>query len=153
MKYLLETHDLATACGLVMNRHLNAMLAREAGTRDGRDIEQLHMMRVALRKLRAALLVFPGAINKPEREALESELSWLGDALGDVRDLDVFLDRMALTRSELDSDSAGNLREVDRDIERRRSAKRDAMLTALNDARYTGFVAVLRRRIEKLVLV
>lgn len=149
MKSLHEAPDVATACGLVLNRYLSALTAREPGTRDGKDIEDLHMMRVALRKLRAALTVFRGAINKTARTAVEDELNWLGDALGDIRDLDVFLDRMAVTRSELDEVSAQALREVDRIIQRQRTEKREVMLSALNDDRYTVFVAGLRRRIEK----
>lgn len=144
-----ESHDLATACGLVLNRHVNAMLAHEAGARTGEDIEDVHMMRVALRKLRAALTVFRDAVNDAERKSLNRELAWIGDALGEVRDLDVFLDRMAVTRSELDDRSATLLREVDRIIEKQRQTRRDAMIAALNDERYAAFVARLRPRIER----
>ena len=41
-----------------MRFHLARMLAREAGTRDGRDLEDLHAMRVATRRQRAAWRVF-----------------------------------------------------------------------------------------------
>ena len=49
---------LAEAGRKVMRFHLARMLAREAGTRDGRDPEELHAMRVATRRQRAAWRVF-----------------------------------------------------------------------------------------------
>jgi CHAD domain-containing protein len=82
--------DLALA---VIRLHLGVLLAREPGTRLGDDIEELHDMRVATRRLRAAIDFFVDAL--PVRaHVLRSELSWLAGVLGRVRDLDVQLDRM-----------------------------------------------------------
>ena len=47
--------DVALA---VLRRQFSAMLAKEPGTRLGDDIEELHDMRVATRRLRAALALF-----------------------------------------------------------------------------------------------
>jgi CHAD domain-containing protein len=82
--------DLAYA---VLRRQLAAMLAHDPGTRLGEDIEELHDMRVATRRLRAAMELFVDVL--PARVAgLRSELGWLADVLGAVRDLDVQLERM-----------------------------------------------------------
>jgi len=77
----------------VVRRQLAAMVAREAGTRLGEDAEELHDMRVATRRLRAALDVFADIL-PPQFAALSPELAWLAQVLGTVRDLDVQLDRL-----------------------------------------------------------
>ena len=57
---------VAEAGRKVMRFHLARMLAREAGTREGKDPEELHAMRVATRRQRAAWRVF-GASFRPGR--------------------------------------------------------------------------------------
>ena len=76
----------------VLRRHFEAFLAREPGTRLGDDIEELHDMRVASRRLRAALSLF-GDVFSPAILNLREELAWIGGVLGAVRDLDVQLER------------------------------------------------------------
>jgi len=56
--------------------------------RDG-GIEDVHRMRVAVRRLRAALSVFRRAMDGRRLE-FEDDLRWLQDKLGAVRDWDVF---------------------------------------------------------------
>ncbi|MGH9089359.1 MAG: CHAD domain-containing protein [Acidimicrobiales bacterium] len=78
----------------MLRTYLAALLAHEPGTRLGEDPEELHAMRVATRRLRAALDLFADAY--PARAAgLRPELKWVAGALGAVRDLDVQLDHTA----------------------------------------------------------
>jgi CHAD domain-containing protein len=77
--------DLAYA---VLRRQLAVLRTKEPGTRLGEDPEELHDMRVATRRLRAALDLFIGVL--PVRaQSYRAELTWLASVLGDVRDLDV----------------------------------------------------------------
>jgi CHAD domain-containing protein len=62
--------------------------AKEPGTRLGEDAEELHDMRVATRRLRAALDLFDGVLPVRARVYRE-ELGWMAAVLGAVRDLDV----------------------------------------------------------------
>ena len=59
---LAEDH-LAEAGRKVLRFHLARMVAREAGTRTGKDAEDLHAMRVATRRQRAAWRVFGEAFD------------------------------------------------------------------------------------------
>lgn len=52
------------------------------------DIEGIHQMRVALRRLRSLLSVYKSLISQDEM--LVSELHWIAESLGNVRDWDVF---------------------------------------------------------------
>lgn len=65
-------------------------LAREAGTatQDG-DREQVHRMRVASRRLRAALPVFSSCFGKDRYRTWFSDIRGITSALGRARDLDV----------------------------------------------------------------
>jgi inorganic triphosphatase YgiF len=57
----------------------------------GTDVEGVHQMRVALRRMRSAFSVFRKLVNDVDRNALLVELEWLADILGQVRDLDVLI--------------------------------------------------------------
>jgi CHAD domain-containing protein len=75
----------------VIRRHLATLIATEPGTRLGEDPEDLHDMRVATRRLRAAFSFF-NKILPAQFAVLRAELSWLASILGAVRDLDVHLE-------------------------------------------------------------
>jgi CHAD domain-containing protein len=68
------------------------MLAREPGTRAGQDPEELHGMRVATRRMRAAWRVFGDAYRPEKTKAYRRRLRELAGLLGAVRDLDVLIE-------------------------------------------------------------
>jgi inorganic triphosphatase YgiF len=57
----------------------------------GADVEGVHQMRVAIRRLRCVFVLFRRIFGRASSAALLAELSWLGDVLGKARDLDVFI--------------------------------------------------------------
>jgi triphosphatase len=75
----------------VVRRHLAALIMNEPGTRLGEDPEDLHDMRVATRRLRAAFSFFTDIL-PAQFSVLRNELAWLASILGVVRDLDVHLE-------------------------------------------------------------
>ncbi|HEX5015779.1 MAG TPA: CHAD domain-containing protein [Candidatus Limnocylindrales bacterium] len=88
---LLDDH-VAEAGRKVLRFHLARMLAKEAGTRDGSDPEELHDMRVATRRQRAAWRVFGSAFRGGRTRTYRRGLRDIASRLGAVRDLDVLLD-------------------------------------------------------------
>ena len=60
----------------VLRMHLLRMLASEAGTRSGEVAEDLHKMRVATRRMRAAWRVFDGAYRPGPQRRYVRELRW-----------------------------------------------------------------------------
>jgi triphosphatase len=128
----------------VLRRHFAVMLAHEPGVRLGEDPEDLHDMRVAARRLRAALKLYADAL--PRRaEQYERDLRFVADALGEVRDLDVHLDRLA----EEASRNGEVLEEIVALLEERRVEFQRRMLEALDSNRYerlvSNFTGTLRR--------
>ena len=83
-----------------------AVRAREVfeqshGVLDTTDIERVHDMRVATRRLRAALEVFRDAFPKQELKPVLRDVKLLADALGERRDPDVQLEHFTELRDEL----------------------------------------------------
>ena len=70
-----------------------SMLAHEKGTIKGEEIEELHDMRVAVRRMRAASKVFEAYLDSSQLEPYLKELRKTLRALGRVRDLDVFQEK------------------------------------------------------------
>jgi triphosphatase len=76
-----------TMVGRACLRHLVANVPAMAG----RDGNALHQMRVALRRLRAAISLFSVVASDDRADAIKTELRWLAQELGPARDLDTLL--------------------------------------------------------------
>ena len=72
-----------------------------SGVLDMADIERLHDMRVATRRLRAALEIFGPCFPQQELKAALREVKALADALGERRDRDVTIARLEAIRGSL----------------------------------------------------
>jgi CHAD domain-containing protein len=114
---------------------LDAILANDPGTRLGRDPENLHDMRVAVRRARALLRTGAPLVTTDTRE-LAADLRWLGSILGDVRDLDVLLERLRAEAAELDPADRAAAGRLLRTLDRQRSRVRRTLLKALDGNRY-----------------
>lgn len=74
----------------ILFSQFSCMLSHEKGTIKGEDIEDVHDMRVAVRRMRAAAKVFEAYLNSGKLEPYLEGLKRTLRALGEVRDLDVF---------------------------------------------------------------
>jgi CHAD domain-containing protein len=121
-----------------LDEQVRALLEQEAVAREGADPEGVHQMRVAVRRIRAALK----ASDEPELDELQDELRWLGGVLGRIRDLDVLLGHLRAQAADLSEDErAAAERLLSGLVEERRRARR-RMLDTFRGARYE---ALLRR--------
>jgi len=123
-----------------LRRSFAALLVHEPGTRLGDDIEALHQMRVATRRLRAALKLFADALPARAR-GFHRTLGWIGGRLGAVRDLDVQLERLHTWRTEMEPRDTAPLEAVAALLRRRRAQARHRMLSGLDSRRYERFAA------------
>lgn len=130
---------IGTAAVAVLRRHFAVLLAKEPGTRLGDDTEQLHDMRVASRRLRAALSLFADFL-PAGADHMREELGWLGRALGAVRDLDVQLEQLDVWLAEVSDEDQEPLDALRAVLEEQRAVARAAMLEALDSRRYEAFV-------------
>jgi transposase-like protein len=88
------TDSLAEAGRKVLGFHFGRMLTHEPGTRLGNDAEALHDMRVATRRMRAAFRVFGSGFRQKSVKPLLAGSRATARALGRVRDLDVFIEKL-----------------------------------------------------------
>ena len=131
--------DLAFA---VLRRQLAVLRAKEPGTRLGEDPEELHDMRVATRRLRAALSMFE-AVLPVRAQVFRVELGWLARLLGAVRDLDVQIEGLAAMSPTVvptgdDAPPQGHdpLADLGALLERERTTARAEMLNGLDSVRW-----------------
>ncbi len=121
------------AAARVLTDRLDATMAHEAGTRAGTDPEELHDMRVASRRLRAALEAFAVCYRGKEFVRVAKETKSLTDALGGVRDSDVLLERMTAYMATVPSDEQAAIAGFISRVAAEREAHRATMLRALDD--------------------
>jgi CHAD domain-containing protein len=84
----------------VLVRNAAAFEEHMPGARAGEDPLHVHQMRVATRRMRAALRLF-GDLLPAEASSLNDELKWIAGQLGAARDLDVQVRRLRETAAEL----------------------------------------------------
>ena len=78
-----------SVAGRVVRVRADELLDRSRGVLDIEDIERLHDMRVASRRLRAAMEVFESCFPRKRFRATLDEVKTIADALGERRDRDV----------------------------------------------------------------
>ncbi len=126
----------------VLRKDAASMLAHEPGTRLGDDPESLHQMRVATRRLRAALALFADVL--PARSArVSEELRWLAAVLGSVRDLDIQLERLDGWTEHLPGEHRQALDELADLFSRHHTTARGQLIEALDSRRYERLVVSL----------
>ena len=103
---------------------------------EGLHPEGVHQMRVATRRLRAALKAFDDVLPEALAQSLTSEASWLCDVLGAVRDLDVHLEHLHGYRSALPRGRRHSLDAYEQHLERARTRARRCLTTAIDSNRF-----------------
>ena len=98
----------AEAAARVVEVRAGELFAATDGVLDTDDIERVHAMRVASRRLRAVLEIFAPCFPPAEHRAVLAEVKALADALGARRDPDVQLIAVAKMEQGLpEEDRAG----------------------------------------------
>jgi CHAD domain-containing protein len=132
--------DTMEEAGLkVWSFYFAEMLKHEEGTIAGEDIEELHDMRVATRRLRAAFELF-GEYFKPGIERkYKKGFKQVGRALGKVRDWDVFIDKAKKDIQNLSENDQQDLQPVIARWYQERETAREEMLEVLQGDEYHDF--------------
>lgn len=115
--------------------HLRALIRRQPAAAAG-AAEPVHQMRVATRRLRAALRLFAGVLRPGPVEAARRDLAWLAEAIGALRDLDVLGQSVAKRARKLPPDLAGALAPLRRRICDKRQARQEELRQTLESSRY-----------------
>ncbi len=137
---LTREDSLSEAFRKTLSFHFERMLEHEPGTRAGEDIEALHDMRVATRRMRAAFLVFGAHQDQEALKPLLKGLRRTGRTLGAVRDLDVFREKIQHYLVSLPAERRDELNPLLEALNQQREAARAVLLEYLESPAYRRFV-------------
>jgi CHAD domain-containing protein len=105
----------------------------------------VHTTRVAARRLRSTVRVFPDLFDASEAGQLEEELVWWARLLGRVRDLDILAQRQAALLAELPPElilgPVASTIETELAVQRKQAT--DALVEALDSGRFRKLIALM----------
>jgi CHAD domain-containing protein len=116
------------------------MVANDPGTRLGSE-EAVHQMRVAARRMRSDLRTLGPLVEEAWARSLVTELKWIADRLGEVRDLDVMQMRLRKAGGGMED----SLDSLFASMDAKHDVARANLLEALRSKRY---VSLLDRLVE-----
>jgi CHAD domain-containing protein len=137
---VLAEDTVAEAGRKVMRFHLARMIDREPGVREGKDIEDIHKMRVATRRQRAAWRVFGEAFRKRRTRSYRDGLRDVARRLGAVRDLDVQLEGIDAYRADQPVTEQRALEPLIGSLRQHRDDARVLLIRELDSGAYARFV-------------
>jgi CHAD domain-containing protein len=137
------------ALRLICRGQLRAIERHRPGARLGRDPEELHDLRVAVRRTRSALGEFRTRFPAEPLERFRGEFRWLGEVSGPVRDLDVYLEQLPAYRSLLPVDAAAALEPFRRFLLRHRRLEQRRLVRRLDSVRLRVLLADWRSFLAK----
>jgi CHAD domain-containing protein len=132
----------------VLRHHFAQMVACEEGTIQGEDIEKLHDMRVATRRMRAAFNIFQPAYEPSIKKPLIKGLQATGRALGKVRDIDVFIEKASSYLNTLSGADSTGLEPLFISWQVERENLRKKMINFLSSADYMDFKVSFNRFVQ-----
>jgi CHAD domain-containing protein len=125
----------------VLRFHLAKTLARVPGVIAGEDAEEVHAMRVAARRMRAAWRVFGDGFERSAKRRYRRELRDIGARLGDVRDLDVLVEILVTYAEHRPGRQRAGLEPLLAAWRAERDARRIELTRVLGSERFGAFVA------------
>ena len=129
----------------VIAKSVEPLIERQAGVWAGDDPEELHLFRVAARRLRSDLRTFASLLDHGWTVWLRNELSWLGGEVGMGRDTDVMTERLIAQIAKLPSVDAQS---VDRLLKRLAETAVDARQHVVNALSSDRFIVLLEALVD-----
>jgi CHAD domain-containing protein len=128
-----------------LTQHVRWLLAHDPGTRLGTQIESLHQMRVATRRLRAVFRAAQPMFMPEWAASLGNELAWLSEFLGQARDLDVQIAYFNEEAVRLDARDRKPLAQFVAYLQTQRERMQQMVLSELKSARYFELIRRLQQ--------
>ena len=129
----------------ILQKQVRDILLHDPGTRLGQDPEELHQMRVGIRRFRALLRASRVLLEPEWYASLQEELRWLGTMLGTVRDQDVLLEQLYMETHVLPPAERKIFERLLTTFETHRSQARRQLLDALCSDRYVEILGRLEQ--------
>jgi CHAD domain-containing protein len=134
------------AAARIVRTRTEELLAHAEGVLDVRDIERVHDMRVASRRLRAVLEIFSVCFPASEFKGVLKDVKALADALGERRDPDVHIAALEAFGRALTPSQRGGVRRLVEEQRGLQAAGNEVLAAALERVEERG----LRERLLAL---
>ena len=126
---VIPSEPYRTAGARIVRVRADELFAHADGVLDTRDIERVHDMRVASRRLRAVLEIFAPCFPAAEFKGVLRDVKRIADALGERRDPDVHIDAMRAFAKAAPAAARPGVARIVEDL-RERQAQGNAVLAA-----------------------
>jgi CHAD domain-containing protein len=144
----LSEHDpYALAAARIVGVRTREVIEHSADVLDISDIERVHDMRVATRRLRAALEVFAPCFPKKRFRATLREVNALADALGERRDRDVTIAALSDVAAAMGAAERTGIESLVSELRGEQASANDELVPFVAEER----LAALVDRLEELV--
>jgi len=135
-----------------INRHMQALMGEIEGVRIAEDIEFIHRMRVASRRLRSALPIFKSCFGGKEYQSWLKQIKAITRALGAARDTDVQIALLENYYADLPSPVyQQGIRRLLLRLRQKREKLQDPVLEALDGLQKKGTLQAMGNRLGPLV--
>lgn len=137
----------------ILVQQVEALRTYDPGTRLGGQTEDVHQMRVAVRRLRAILRAARPLLVPEWAERLRAELAWLGEILGRARDLDVQIEYFLKEAMDVESRDRKPLKRYVERLRTNREKTQQMLLGELRSQRYLELVGKLLQAAQEPAVV
>jgi len=97
-----EVHDMVARARAIVEERLDEVFGYRDAIEDEADVDALHQMRIATKRLRYAVETLYIAFEDEEFDALYDAIRGMQELLGDIHDLDVFTDMVGEIKGEME---------------------------------------------------
>ncbi len=137
----------AEAAARVISTRADELFEHSRGVLDTGDIERVHDMRVATRRLRAAMEIFEACFPRKRWRRALKRVKELADALGERRDRDVAIEFLGGFTGEVRGPGRERLASVIDGLREEQREANEGLAPAVDERR----LEELRRRLDRLV--
>jgi len=128
-----EAGSFAAAAAMAVEVRSEEVFEHRDGVLDMDTIENVHDMRVATRRLRAALEIFAVCFPKKPHRQLLREVKSLADVLGERRDRDVAIASLDSTASALTATERPGIKRLADELRTEQAAANEALARKLDE--------------------
>jgi CHAD domain-containing protein len=118
-----------------VRRRADELFSHADGVLDTSDIERVHDMRVASRRLRAVLEIFAPCFPQGDYKTVLRDVKGLADALGERRDPDVHIEAMEAFEAGIQATNRPGIDALVARLRQRQARGNDTLAAALEDVR------------------
>ena len=140
-----------TFAASVMLKHLTSLRMEIEGVETANDIESIHRMRVASRRLRCAFMLFQNCFPEKKISGWKSQIRQVTKSLGAARDLDVQIETLKAAQQHIEQiQLRPGIHRLQLRLQQRREKMQPRVVQAMNDLRNSSVLEEMDTKLSAL---